>query len=84
MLRRKLIGVFLLYAFLLPTLVFGQAAALVPYQAPPEIINKIKEEGSKNSQVMQTLSYLTDVIGGRLTGSPKRSARLHADLENLS
>ena len=24
----------------------------------------------KNSQVMQTLSYLTDVIGGRLTNSP--------------
>ncbi|MBA2494519.1 MAG: M20/M25/M40 family metallo-hydrolase, partial [Acidobacteria bacterium] len=70
MLKRKLLGVFLLYAFLLPTLVFGQAAAPAPYQAPPEIINKIKEEGSKNSQVMQTLSYLTDVIGGRLTGSP--------------
>ena len=25
----------------------------------------------KNSQVMQTLSYLTDVIGGRLTNSPQ-------------
>ncbi|MBA3631941.1 MAG: M20/M25/M40 family metallo-hydrolase [Acidobacteria bacterium] len=70
MLRRKILSVFLLYAFLLPTAAFGQAAAPAPYQAPPEIINKIKEEGSKNSQVMQTLSYLTDVIGGRLTGSP--------------
>ncbi len=70
MLKRKLLSVFVLYAFLLPTLVFGQAAAPAPYQAPKEAIEKIKEEGSKNSQVMQTLSYLTDVIGGRLTNSP--------------
>ena len=70
MLRRKLIIVFVLYALFLPTLAFGQTAAQV-YTAPPETIDKIKEEGSKNSQVMQTLSYLTDVIGARLTGSPQ-------------
>ena len=35
-----------------------------------EAINKIKEEGMKHSQVMETLSYLTDVYGPRLTGSP--------------
>jgi hypothetical protein len=70
MLRRKLIGVFLIYAFLLPTVVFGQAATPGVYQAPKDVIDRIKEEGSKNSQVMQTLSYLTDVIGGRLTNSP--------------
>ena len=35
-----------------------------------EVINKIREEGFKNSQVMETLGYLTDVIGPRLTGSP--------------
>lgn len=33
-------------------------------------IQRIKEEGLKRSQVMQTLSYLTDVIGPRLTASP--------------
>jgi hypothetical protein len=33
-------------------------------------IERIKEEGLKKSQVMATLSYLTDVIGPRLTGSP--------------
>ena len=33
-------------------------------------IVRIREEGLKRSQVMQTLSYLTDVIGPRLTGSP--------------
>ena len=35
-----------------------------------EIANKIKEEGQQRSQVMPTLSYLTDVIGPRLTASP--------------
>ncbi|HEV3168646.1 MAG TPA: M20/M25/M40 family metallo-hydrolase [Isosphaeraceae bacterium] len=33
-------------------------------------IPRIKEEGLNHSQVMQTLSYMTDVIGPRLTGSP--------------
>ncbi len=31
---------------------------------------KIREEGLQRSQAMETLSYLTDVIGPRLTGSP--------------
>ena len=38
--------------------------------ATDPIIERIKEEGSKKSQVMTTLSYLSDVIGPRLTGSP--------------
>jgi hypothetical protein len=33
-------------------------------------VDRIKEEGLKHSQVMDTLSYLSDVIGPRLTGSP--------------
>src|SRR5437867_4427505 len=33
-------------------------------------IARIREEGLNRSQVMPTLSYLTDVIGPRLTGSP--------------
>jgi carboxypeptidase Q len=33
-------------------------------------IARIRDEGFNRSQVMQTLSYLTDVIGPRLTGSP--------------
>ncbi|MDQ3749261.1 MAG: M20/M25/M40 family metallo-hydrolase [Acidobacteriota bacterium] len=71
MLRRKILSVFLLYVFLLPTVVFGQAAAPAPFQAPKETIDKIKDEGTNRSQVIQTLSYLTDVIGARLTGSPQ-------------
>jgi hypothetical protein len=37
---------------------------------PNEAIERIKEQGLTNSQAMATLSYLTDVIGERLTGSP--------------
>jgi hypothetical protein len=37
---------------------------------PTDPIERIKEQGLKHSQVMATLSYLTDVIGPRLTGSP--------------
>src|SRR6202795_1778579 len=33
-------------------------------------ISQIREEGMNHSQVMQTLSTLTEVIGPRLTGSP--------------
>ena len=71
MLRRKILSVFLLYAFLLPMVAFGQTTtAPAVYQASPEVINRIRDEGMNRSQVMQTLSYLTDVIGGRLTNSP--------------
>jgi hypothetical protein len=35
-----------------------------------EAIDKIKEEGLKRSRVMEILSYITDVSGPRLTGSP--------------
>ncbi len=35
------------------------------------MVNKILDEGLNRSEVMETLSYLTDVIGPRLTGSPQ-------------
>ena len=84
MLRRKVMGVFLLSSLLLPTLAFGQTtasiggktAAAAPasttkvYSAPKATIDRIRDEGMNHSQVMNTLSYLTDVIGGRLTNSP--------------
>ncbi len=40
-------------------------------KAPTDPIARIRDEGLKRSQVMKTLSYLTDVIGPRLTGSPE-------------
>jgi hypothetical protein len=45
-------------------------AQSTPAQVPPSVISRIREEGLNHSQAMQTLSYLTDVIGPRLTGSP--------------
>src|SRR5215203_3492611 len=69
MLRRKILSAILIYTFLLSSAAHGRATTDV-YTAPKETIDKIRDEGLKNSQVMQTLSYLTDVIGGRLTGSP--------------
>jgi hypothetical protein len=38
--------------------------------APTDPIEQIKNEALNKSQVMATLSHLTDVIGPRLTGSP--------------
>jgi hypothetical protein len=82
MFRRKVLSVLLLSCFLLPTAGLAQTAALTDktppmssakagiYSAPKAVIDKIRDEGTNHSQVMQTLSYLTDVIGGRLTNSP--------------
>lgn len=36
-----------------------------------EMMKKIRAEGLERSQIMETLSWLTDVHGPRLTGSPK-------------
>src|SRR5687767_431842 len=80
MLQRKFFSAFLLTALLLPGVALGQTngagtsaaapSAVKVYTAPKEVIDKIRDEGMNRSQVMQHLSYLTDVIGGRLTGSP--------------
>ena len=35
-----------------------------------DVVARIRDEGWQHSEVMQTLSYLADVIGPRLTGSP--------------
>ncbi len=50
------------------TLLAQQTSAPAP--DPNDPIQKIKDEGMNRSQVMQTLSYLSDVIGPRLTASP--------------
>lgn len=39
-----------------------------------EVVDKIKQEGMDRSKVMETISYLTDVTGPRLTGSPETKA----------
>src|SRR5688572_30215880 len=80
MFRQKFLCAAVVCAFLLPNLAFAQPATVgtsgtapAPakvYTAPKEVIDMIREEGLKRSQVMQHLSYMTDVIGGRLTNSP--------------
>lgn len=70
MLRKKLTIAVILTALLMPAFALGQATSPAVYTAPKETIDKIRDEGMNRSQVMQTLSYLTDVIGPRLTGSP--------------
>ena len=63
----KITTAFLLFVFLFQTasLTFAQTAA-----TPADINTKIREEGMKNSKIMRTLHYFTDVYGPRLTGSP--------------
>jgi len=62
-------------AILLTILISFASSVAVSAQGPQEkfdqdAITKIKEEGMSHSQVMDTLSYITDVPGARLTGSP--------------
>src|SRR5438270_11865250 len=53
-------------------LLFTLSCALQAQQTPAsdDVIARIRDEGLNHSQVMQTLGYLSDVIGPRLTGSP--------------
>lgn len=57
--------------------VFGALVAFAPFlsaQTPERLdyatLGRIREEGLQRSQVMETLSWLADVHGPRLTGSP--------------
>ena len=62
-------------AFLVTVAITLASGAVGSAQGPQEkfdqaAVEKIKEEGMTRSQVMDILSYLTDVPGSRLTGSP--------------
>ncbi|HYN84009.1 MAG TPA: M20/M25/M40 family metallo-hydrolase [Pyrinomonadaceae bacterium] len=46
------------------------AAARPAPPAPAADFERIRDEGMKRSQVMETIRHLTEVIGPRLTGSP--------------
>jgi len=66
MIRRQFAAALLLFALVAPYAAFGQQ----PQPNPTDPIERIKDEGMNRSQVMQTLSYLSEVIGPRLTASP--------------
>ena len=62
---------------LLETTLAGQSAAAPASSGEPldyDAIYRIKDEAVNRSQVMETLSYLTDVHGPRLTNSPNMRA----------
>jgi hypothetical protein len=68
-LRRSAAVVLLLIFVISPVSLFAQQTP-APTPDPNDPITRIKDEGMNRSQVMQTLSYLSDVIGPRLTASP--------------
>ena len=79
--RRYAAALLLLNLFVSPIAIFaqqtqpaaqpsGQPGQQAPARDPNDPIERIKDEGLNRSQVMNTLSYLSDVIGPRLTASP--------------
>jgi carboxypeptidase Q len=73
---RNAAAALILFALLSPGFPAARAQQTTPAtpqtqsQPSPDIIERIKDEGVNRSQLMQTVEYLTDVIGPRLTGSP--------------
>ena len=65
---RKFWVVIVVSLFLLPAAAWAQAPV---ERVDRDMNNKIRDEGMKRSKVMETISYLTDVHGPRLTGSPQ-------------
>src|SRR5215212_6807571 len=70
MLRRYSAIVLLLIFLASPATLLPQTPTQAPAPDPNEPIQRIKDEGMNRSQIMQTLGYLSDVIGPRLTASP--------------
>ena len=64
----------LLVALLMSAPAAAQVATPTSEKVDYDAIYKIKEEGFQRSQVMDTASWLTDVYGPRLTGSPSFKA----------
>jgi carboxypeptidase Q len=61
---RSLLALALLTALAAPVSAAEEAVDL-------EMVTRIRDEGFTHSQVMDTVGYLTDVIGPRITGSPQ-------------
>lgn len=68
MFRRTLTAISLIVSVL--TFNIAVVAQSSQEKVDTEAIGKIKEEGFNRSQVMELISYMTDVHGPRLTGSP--------------
>ena len=67
MTRRNVAAALLLFALL-----SNAFTVAVPAQTPqptPDAVERIKDEGVNRSRLLETVEYITDVIGPRLTGS---------------
>jgi carboxypeptidase Q len=62
----------------------AQVAAPAGEKVDYDAIYKIKDEGFQRSQVMETASWLTDVHGPRLTGSPSFKAAADWTVKKLT
>src|SRR5262247_419157 len=72
MIRRQFAALLLLFTLIVPYVTFAQQpqGQQQPALDANDPIAKIRDEGLNRSKVMETLSYLSDVIGPRLTASP--------------
>jgi carboxypeptidase Q len=70
MILRRYSAIVLLLLFLTSPATLLAQTQTAPAPDPNDPVQRIKDEGMNRSQVMQTLSYLSDVIGPRLTASP--------------
>lgn len=70
MITRRYAAIVLLLIFVLSPASLLAQTQQTPQPDPNDPIQRIKDEGTNRSQVMATLSYLSDVIGPRLTASP--------------
>ena len=71
MIRRQFAALLLLFTLIVPYVAFAQQPQFpTPQLDANDPIARIRDEGLNRSQVMKTLSYLSDVIGPRLTASP--------------
>src|ERR1700754_4790529 len=67
MTRRKVAAGLLLFALL--SHAFTVAVTAQTPQPTPDAVERIKDEGVNRSRLLETVEYITDVIGPRLTGS---------------
>ncbi|MCA9743907.1 MAG: M20/M25/M40 family metallo-hydrolase [Deferribacteres bacterium] len=72
-----------LFSFLVLVFLFTVPLAAQDEPVDLQAIHKIKMEGLQNSQVMETMQYLTDVYGPRLTNSPQMMKSLEWSRDKL-
>ena len=61
-------------SYFVAALVAGSAVVAAQERVDQDVFWKIRQEGTNNSQILNTLHVLTDVHGPRLTGSPNLKA----------